>query len=100
MLSSSSIGGGASIAEIVSHDVKSFEGSPADRLHNREDDEVEASGAEGQFMAMLMQGFFSPVSAMGSDPDGAGGALTLGPASEASSAMMFKIKSDPDLVSV
>jgi hypothetical protein len=55
---------------------------------------------EGPLAAMLNQGFFSPVTTLGSDPDGAGGAMTLGPASAVAAAMMFKLESDPNLIPV
>lgn len=97
MLSSGAVGGG----EMLRHDLKSFEGSPADRLHKHDHEEEKIpAGLEGQFAAMLMQGFFSPVTSRGVDPDGAGGALTLGPASEANAMLMFKIESTSNYVSV
>ena len=96
MLSSGAVGG----ENAIRHDLKSFEGSPADRLHKHDDEEKTSVGLEGPFVAMLMQGFFSPVTSRGVDPDGAGGALTLGPASEANAMLMFKIESASNYVSV
>lgn len=65
-----------------------------------EEEENPLAALEGQLAALLNNGFFSPVTTLGSDPDGAGGALTLGPASAAASALMFKLESDPNLIPV
>jgi hypothetical protein len=69
-------------------------------LSEREKEINEQGALDAQFAALFTQGFFSPVSSLGSDPDGAGGALTLGPATAQAAALMFKLEVDPNTVSV
>lgn len=83
MIISGATGAGLGLAGADTQE-KPFEGSPASRLHKHEDDENAAAGTAGQVIAMLTRGFFSETPASAADPDGAGGAYTLGPASEVS----------------
>lgn len=93
MMISGATGAGLGLAGADTQDSKPFEGSPASRLHKHEDDENAAAGAAGQVIAMLTKGFFSETRASAADPDGAGGAYTLGPASEVSG-LVFMVTSN------